>query len=75
MYWINDSSKPGVHIINPYIGDTTDDCEMVDTGELYLLIQFDFEKNCIQYENIKDIIVEYDSIEEELIRAFPRKCG
>lgn len=66
MYWINDSSKPGVHIINPYIGDTTDDCEMVDTGELYLLIQFDFEKNCIQYENIKDIIVEYDSIEEEL---------
>ena len=39
---------------------------MVDTGELYLLIQFDFEKNCIQYENIKDIIVEYDRIEEEL---------
>ena len=66
MYCINDSSKPGVHIVNPYIGDTTDDCEMVDTGEFYLLIQFDFEKNSIQYENIKDIIVEYDSIEEEL---------
>lgn len=66
MYWINDSSKPGVHIVNPYVADITDDYDMVDTGEFYLLIQFDFEKNRIQYENIKDIIVEYDSIDEDL---------
>ena len=57
-YWLNDSSKPGVHIVNQYVADTTYDCEMVDTGEFYLLIRFDFKKNFKQYENIKDINVK-----------------
>ena len=66
MYWIDDSSNSGESIINRYIADSNDDWDMGETGEFYLLMHFDFEKNRRQYERIMDIVVEYDSIEEEI---------
>lgn len=66
MYWIDDSSNSGESIINRYIADSNDDWDMGETGEFYLLMHFDFEKNHRQYERIMDIVVEYDSIEEEI---------
>lgn len=66
MYWIDKAITPDDGIVRLYIADTTDDLCVCETGEYYLLIQFDFEKNRRQCENIKAIITEYADTEEEL---------
>ena len=64
MYWIDDSSNSGESIINSYIADPTDDLDLCETGSYYLAIGFDTKKNRRQYENIKNIIIEYAESDE-----------